>query len=229
MVRLWWCVATADSGAADTARWLCGGGVKRMSTAGTPRGGSVVAVGDGLVAWRGCRRLCRGGGGGTRLVEMEVMVASNEDDSEGSGGGVVMMGVCRLPWKRMKIFVSSGSMQGGKLMEEAKAYFDKIWLVIDESWFKLLIVLLGRYLWQYNVEYSEEEEAEAMAETMEQYMSKTQTNYGSGVVRPKIEEKDSADAKKAIQEMAEYSQKWHNGTPRGRSTETSDGLAAIQA
>ncbi|GJU60362.1 DNA-directed DNA polymerase [Tanacetum coccineum] len=151
-------------------------------------------------------------------------------------------------------------------------------------------------------EYSEEEEAEAMAETMEQYMSKTRTDYGSGVTRPKIEEKDSfelkgqflkelrentfngldnedanehiekvleivdlfhvpnitvdqlmlrvfpisltgaildsrgvvpsktaADAKKAIQEMAEYSPKWHNGTSRGRSTETSDGLAAIQA
>ncbi|GKD41389.1 hypothetical protein Tco_1261596 [Tanacetum coccineum] len=29
--------------------------------------------------------------------------------------------------------------------------------------------------------------------------------------------------------MAEYSQKWHNGTSRGTSTETSDGLAAIQA
>ncbi|GKA75241.1 homeodomain-like protein [Tanacetum coccineum] len=29
--------------------------------------------------------------------------------------------------------------------------------------------------------------------------------------------------------MAEYSQKWHNGTSRGRSTETSDKLAAIQA
>ncbi|GKD42788.1 hypothetical protein Tco_1267433, partial [Tanacetum coccineum] len=38
----------------------------------------------------------------------------------------------------------------------------------------------------------------------------------------------AADAKKAIQEMAEYSQKWHNGTSRGRSTETSDGMAAIQ-
>ncbi|GKE30494.1 hypothetical protein Tco_1445878 [Tanacetum coccineum] len=36
-------------------------------------------------------------------------------------------------------------------------------------------------------------------------------------------------AKVAIQEMAEYSQKWHNGTSRTRSTETSDGLAAIQA
>ncbi|GKC70636.1 hypothetical protein Tco_1116519 [Tanacetum coccineum] len=29
--------------------------------------------------------------------------------------------------------------------------------------------------------------------------------------------------------MAEYSQKWHNRTSRGRSIETSDGLAAIQA
>ncbi|GJY82950.1 hypothetical protein Tco_0496326 [Tanacetum coccineum] len=38
-----------------------------------------------------------------------------------------------------------------------------------------------------------------------------------------------ADAKVAIQEMAEYSQKWHNRTSRGRSTKTSDGLAAIQA
>ncbi|GKA75408.1 putative reverse transcriptase domain-containing protein [Tanacetum coccineum] len=145
-------------------------------------------------------------------------------------------------------------------------------------------------------EYSDEEEAEAMAETMEQYMSKTRTDYGSGVARPKIEEKyifelkgqflkelrentfsgsdnedanehiekvleiqepdetlyqawerfkellmkcsqhyltemheTAADAKKAIQEMVEYSQKWHNGTSRGRSTKTSDGLAAIQA
>ncbi|GKB39161.1 hypothetical protein Tco_0884103 [Tanacetum coccineum] len=41
--------------------------------------------------------------------------------------------------------------------------------------------------------------------------------------------KIAKDAKKAIQEMAEYSQKWHNGTSRRRSTETSDGLAAIQA
>ncbi|GJV16164.1 hypothetical protein Tco_1361487 [Tanacetum coccineum] len=38
-----------------------------------------------------------------------------------------------------------------------------------------------------------------------------------------------ADAKTAIQEMAEYSQKWHNGTSKGRSTETYNGLAAIQA
>ncbi|GJW27917.1 hypothetical protein Tco_0044792 [Tanacetum coccineum] len=150
-------------------------------------------------------------------------------------------------------------------------------------------------------EYSEEEEAKALAETMEQYMSKTRTEYGSGVAYPKIEEKDSfelkgqvlkelrentfsgsdnedanehiekvleivdlfhvpnitevilfyngldiptrhildsrgaiptitpANAKTTIQEMVEYSQKWHNGTSRGRSTKNSDGLAAIQA
>ncbi|GJY57576.1 hypothetical protein Tco_0456691, partial [Tanacetum coccineum] len=138
-------------------------------------------------------------------------------------------------------------------------------------------------------EYSEEEVAKTMAKTMEQYMSKTRADYGSGIVRPKIEDKDSfelkgqflkelrdntfsssdhedtnkhiekvleivdlfyihnitidqildsrgaipsktaADAKVAIQEMAKYSQKWHNGTSRTRSTETSDGLAAIQA
>ncbi|GKC31415.1 hypothetical protein Tco_1038709 [Tanacetum coccineum] len=44
-----------------------------------------------------------------------------------------------------------------------------------------------------------------------------------------IPSKTVADAKVAIQEMVEYSQKWHNGTSRTRSTKTSDGLAAIQA
>ncbi|GKE19789.1 DNA-directed DNA polymerase [Tanacetum coccineum] len=139
-----------------------------------------------------------------------------------------------------------------------------------------------------------------MMETMEQHMSKTHGNYGSGVVRPKINDKThfelkgqylkelrentfsgsehedanehiekvleivdlfhileevilfynrinvptrqildykgaiptktAADAKTVIQEMAEYSQNWHNGTSsKARSTETYDGLAAIQA
>ncbi|GJR33329.1 retrovirus-related pol polyprotein from transposon TNT 1-94 [Tanacetum coccineum] len=45
-----------------------------------------------------------------------------------------------------------------------------------------------------------------------------------------IPTKTAADAKIDIQEMAEYSQKWHNGTSsKARSTKTSDGLAAIQA
>ncbi|GJS15960.1 hypothetical protein Tco_0410432 [Tanacetum coccineum] len=40
----------------------------------------------------------------------------------------------------------------------------------------------------------------------------------------------AADAKKAIQDMADHSKKWHNGmSTRTRSTDTSDGLAAIQA
>ncbi|GKB29195.1 hypothetical protein Tco_0868596 [Tanacetum coccineum] len=43
-------------------------------------------------------------------------------------------------------------------------------------------------------EYSEEE-AEAMAETMKQYMSKTRTDYGSGVARPKIDNKDQFELK----------------------------------
>ncbi|GJV05558.1 mitochondrial proton/calcium exchanger protein-like protein isoform X1 [Tanacetum coccineum] len=47
--------------------------------------------------------------------------------------------------------------------------------------------------------------------------------------RGAIPTKTAEDAKKAIQEMTEYSKKWRNGTSRGRSTKTSDGLAAIQA
>ncbi|GKC36877.1 hypothetical protein Tco_1049261 [Tanacetum coccineum] len=48
-------------------------------------------------------------------------------------------------------------------------------------------------------------------------------------LRGAIPSKTAADAKIAIQEMVEYSHKWHNGTSRSRSTETFDGLAAIQA
>ncbi|GKC13671.1 hypothetical protein Tco_1010453 [Tanacetum coccineum] len=44
-----------------------------------------------------------------------------------------------------------------------------------------------------------------------------------------IPSKSVADANVAIQKMVEYSQKWHNRTSRSRSTEISDGLAAIQA
>nr|GEY07679.1 hypothetical protein [Tanacetum cinerariifolium] len=42
-------------------------------------------------------------------------------------------------------------------------------------------------------------------------------------------QKVAADAKISIQEMVEYSQKWHNKTSKSRSTEISEGLAAIQA
>nr|GEY23940.1 hypothetical protein [Tanacetum cinerariifolium] len=104
-------------------------------------------------------------------------------------------------------------------------------------------------------EQSEEEVRETMRERMEQYMSKTRGDYRLGVTRPTINQdtqfelkgqflkelrdntfsgvipsKTAADAKVAIQEMDEFSQKWHNGTSsRSKSTETSDGLAVIQA
>ncbi|GJY50375.1 hypothetical protein Tco_0441222 [Tanacetum coccineum] len=45
--------------------------------------------------------------------------------------------------------------------------------------------------------------------------------------RGAIPSKNVAAAKVAIQEMAEYSQKWHNVTSRTKSNETFDGLAAI--
>ncbi|GJS51173.1 hypothetical protein Tco_0624535 [Tanacetum coccineum] len=44
-------------------------------------------------------------------------------------------------------------------------------------------------------EYSKEEVAETMAETIKQYMSKTRADYGSGVARPKIEDKDNFELK----------------------------------
>ncbi|GKF15754.1 hypothetical protein Tco_0057216 [Tanacetum coccineum] len=44
-------------------------------------------------------------------------------------------------------------------------------------------------------EYSEEEVTETMTETMEQYMSKTRSDYGSRVARPKIKDKDNFELK----------------------------------
>ncbi|GKF63980.1 hypothetical protein Tco_0187428, partial [Tanacetum coccineum] len=44
-------------------------------------------------------------------------------------------------------------------------------------------------------EYLEEEVAETMAKTMEQYISKTRADYGSGVTRPKIKNKDHFELK----------------------------------
>nr|GEX28279.1 hypothetical protein [Tanacetum cinerariifolium] len=93
------------------------------------------------------------------------------------------------------------------------------------------------YLFSDLEEYFEEEVAETMLETIEQHMSKTRADYGSLEVPSRqildskgvIPSKTAADAKVAIQEMAEYSQKWHNRTSSIRSTKTFDGLAAIQA
>ncbi|GJV49420.1 formin-like protein 1 [Tanacetum coccineum] len=71
-------------------------------------------------------------------------------------------------------------------------------------------------------EHSEEETTKIMTETMEQYMSKTRGNYGSGVVRPKINDKTHFELK------GKYLKELHENTFSG-STETFDGLAAIQA
>ncbi|GJW36610.1 retrovirus-related pol polyprotein from transposon TNT 1-94 [Tanacetum coccineum] len=84
-------------------------------------------------------------------------------------------------------------------------------------------------------EYFEEEVAGAMPERMEEYMCMTRGDYRSVPTRQILDSKGAVaimttvDAKIAIQEIAEYSQKWHNGTSKTRSTKTSNGLAAIQA
>ncbi|GJR73775.1 copia protein [Tanacetum coccineum] len=138
-------------------------------------------------------------------------------------------------------------------------------------------------------EYLEEEKKEEeMAKTMEQYMSKTRTNYRSGVARPKINNKDQFELKgQFLKELRENTlsgldnedsnvhiekvlksvdlfyvpnitvdqlmlrvfaisltraasswlrnkptgliKTWEDLKTKGRSTETSDGLAAIQA
>ncbi|GKC72759.1 hypothetical protein Tco_1118642, partial [Tanacetum coccineum] len=67
-------------------------------------------------------------------------------------------------------------------------------------------------------------------ERFKELLMKCPQHYLTDMQEGAIPSKNAADAKIAIQEMAEYSQKWHNGTSsRTRSTKTSDGLAAIQA
>ncbi|GKD91855.1 hypothetical protein Tco_1371692 [Tanacetum coccineum] len=61
-------------------------------------------------------------------------------------------------------------------------------LVLDELRFPDFNLLSDK-------KYSEEEEEEKMAETMEQYMSKTRIDYGSGVARPKIANKNQFELK----------------------------------
>ncbi|GKC25873.1 hypothetical protein Tco_1028023 [Tanacetum coccineum] len=86
-----------------------------------------------------------------------------------------------------------------------------------------------------------------MTETMEQYMTKTHGNCGSGVARPKINDKTHfelkgqflkelrdntfsgskhEDANEHIEKVLEIIDLFH--IPENRSTKTSDGLAAIQ-
>ncbi|GKD38910.1 hypothetical protein Tco_1259117 [Tanacetum coccineum] len=78
-----------------------------------------------------------------------------------------------------------------------------------------------------DLEYQfEEEETEAMEVILFYNGLEVPTRQildSKGAIPTKI----AADAKMAIQEMAKYSQKWHNGTSKTRSTDTFDGLAAI--
>ncbi|GJV88577.1 homeodomain-like protein [Tanacetum coccineum] len=86
-------------------------------------------------------------------------------------------------------------------------------------------------------ENSEEEFTEIMVETMDQYMSKTRANYGSGIAGPKIDMTKITLNKKAnflrnyeTTPSAVRIMKMRTNTLRKtRSTETFDGLAAIQA
>nr|GEV03487.1 hypothetical protein [Tanacetum cinerariifolium] len=85
-------------------------------------------------------------------------------------------------------------------------------------------------------EYSEEKVTKTMIETMQQDAGVILFYTGLDVQTRRIldskcviQSKTAANAKVAIQEMVEYSQKWHNGTSRTRSTKTSNGLVAIQA
>nr|GEW14230.1 hypothetical protein [Tanacetum cinerariifolium] len=86
-------------------------------------------------------------------------------------------------------------------------------------------------------EYSEEKVTKTMAETMKQYMSKTRPDYGSGVARPKIEDKDNFRgnfSRNYVTPSAVQIMKMRTNTLRkflrsSRSTETSNGLTSIQA
>ncbi|GJR99561.1 hypothetical protein Tco_0316070 [Tanacetum coccineum] len=78
-------------------------------------------------------------------------------------------------------------------------------------------------------EYSEEDVAENNAENNGyKYMSKTRADYGSGIARPKIEDKDNVPTGKILDSRGAIPSKTA-ADAKTRSTETSDGLAAIQA
>ncbi|GKC29544.1 hypothetical protein Tco_1036838, partial [Tanacetum coccineum] len=74
-------------------------------------------------------------------------------------------------------------------------------------------------------EYSEEEVAETMVETMEQYMNKTQADYGSGIARPKIDDKDSFKLKGQF--LKELHGKTFSGSDHEDSNEHSENVFEI--
>nr|GEX60204.1 retrovirus-related Pol polyprotein from transposon TNT 1-94 [Tanacetum cinerariifolium] len=82
------------------------------------------------------------------------------------------------------------AQKSGKVINWEAAKYCKIW-----KHFKTLSLDESRSpnfdLFYDQEEYSKEKFIETMAETMEEYMSKTQSQYGLGVARPKIEDKDN--------------------------------------
>ncbi|GJV25779.1 putative reverse transcriptase domain-containing protein [Tanacetum coccineum] len=77
-------------------------------------------------------------------------------------------------------------------------------------------------------DYSEEEVAETMAKTMEQYMRKTRADYGSGISRPKIDDKDSSELKgQFLKELRDNifsgaASRWLRNKPSGSITTWED-------
>ncbi|GJX19655.1 hypothetical protein Tco_0222332 [Tanacetum coccineum] len=94
----------------------------------------------------------------------------------------------RRPIRRIEDIVceDSGRYQAWSLLQETPN------TPYPTHWICLRMAKISIY---FDKEYSEEEEEEAMAETMEQYMSKTRTDYGSGVDMPKIDNKDQFELK----------------------------------
>ncbi|GJV46473.1 hypothetical protein Tco_1431009 [Tanacetum coccineum] len=86
--------------------------------------------------------------------------------------------------------VLTNDIEGFKLMKNT-------WM-IDKKHFKTLSLDESRSLdfdLFFDQFFLEEEVAETMAKTMEQYMSKTQADYGSRITRPKIKDKNIIELK----------------------------------
>nr|GEZ68695.1 hypothetical protein [Tanacetum cinerariifolium] len=77
-------------------------------------------------------------------------------------------------------------------------------------------------------EYSKEEVAKTLAKTMEQHMSKTRADYGSGVARPKIEDKDNFELKDQVMlrafpmSLTRAASHWLRNKPSGSITTWED-------
>nr|GEX41452.1 hypothetical protein [Tanacetum cinerariifolium] len=103
--------------------------------------------------------------------------------------------------------------------EDANEYIKKVLEIVDL--FHILKITQDQIMFQ------------AFHVSLTGVTSKWLRNHPSGLIttcKGAIPSKTATDAKVAIQEMVEFSQKWHNGTSlRSKSIETYNGLTAIQA